>query len=104
MLKWWGFLLYPIVVADVLFSGAKPYKLNQKTKKWERDTSGKIKAYFKMRSHNMFIVKLMVTWINSKSGYYKTWGNIFTIYHGKEHELVRLVKAQEGHCLSGRGE
>ncbi len=94
------FFLYPIVVLDVFWAGVKPGKLNtgallEGRLVWERDTSGKLKSYFKMFSHDMWLTKIIVTWFISKSKYYKSWGNIFSIYHGVDGEITKLVVERE---------
>jgi len=84
-----GLLFYPLIFLDVVISGGKAYKINQKTFKLQRDTSGKIKAYFKMKVLNMFIAKKIVDYFIYNSSYYLSWLNIFQIYHKNPNNLVR---------------
>lgn len=88
--KW----LYPIIWLDVVFAGIKPYKLNTKSLLQgklvaERDTSGKLKAYFKMKIHEMKWAKKIIDFYIYGSDYYKSWLNIFKIYHGTEHRVFK---------------
>jgi len=89
-----GFVFFPLVYLDIFIAAVKPYKMNQGTKKWERDTSGKLKAFFKMKALKMKLLKKITTYLIEKSSYYKSWENIFTIYHGIKHRVfLALEKA-----------
>lgn len=90
-----GLIVTPIVYLDVLFAATKPYKLNQGTKKWERDTSGKLKAFFKMKASKMKILKKITDFFIGLSDYYKSWDNVFQIYHGTEHRVYLALKKAE---------
>jgi len=84
-----GLIYYPLIFIDVVLAGMKPYKVNQRTHKLERDTSGKLKSFFKMRVLNMFVAKRIVDFFIYHSSYYKSWFNIFCIYHPSTHRVHR---------------